>query len=111
MRIGKIARRINLMRLDLLEKFQREGDVFFGEWFFSNPARFIEGQILKVQLLIGNPAGPPRGAGFRTANQTLDALNFLAVDLSRLFMCQELIDVGLQGRSFRRRNFKKAIKF
>ena len=102
-RIGQIAGRVNLVRLDLPQQVDGHRDVFFAERLLLHAARFVERHVHEVQPLVGHAAAAARRPRFAAADHALDRLHLGAVDLAGLLVAQELFDVRFQlGRPLRR---------
>ena len=85
-RIGEIAGRVDLVRLNLPQQLDDHRDVFLAERLLLHAARFVERHVQEVQPLVGDAAASAGRPGFAAADHAFDRLHFGAVDLARLLV-------------------------
>ncbi len=106
-RIGQVAGGVDLVRLDLLQQLGDDADVLLAERLLADLAGLVERHVQEVQVLDRHAAIAGGGPRFAAADQRLDLLHLGAVDLARLLVLEELLDVpfdlvGLLRRRGRR---------
>src|SRR5690349_2186189 len=85
MRVSKITCAIDLLRFYFTQQFHRDPDVFFAHWFFLDRARFIEWQVLKMNICIFNTHIAAGSPCLTSSYQSLDRTDGGGVDLVGFF--------------------------
>ena len=95
-RVGEIARRVDLVGLHAFEEFAGDADVLFADGLLLDAAGFVEGQVEEVDVLFLDAAVASAGVGLGAADEPLDLLEFGAVGVAGVLAGQERLDVLLE---------------
>src|SRR5450432_1216571 len=89
-RIGEIARAIDLLWFYLVEQFHREPYILFAHRLLLDGARLVKRQVHEMDTFIPDPYIMTGGLRLATADQPLDAAYLGRIDIAGLFIGEEL---------------------
>ena len=90
--VGKVAGNVNLVRLNLLQKFAYNLHIGLSHRQLFNLARLVERQVKEVTAVERNAVVGAGCACFTTANESLDGAYLRNIHVRRLLLSKELLD-------------------
>ena len=94
-RVGKVARYVYLMRLNLLQQFAYYLHILLGHGQLLYLARLVEGQVEEVNLREWYAVVGACGASFASTDESFNLAYSLGVHIRRAFVLEELLDFGI----------------
>src|SRR5690606_10458150 len=101
-RIGKVAGGENLMGLYPLEQFHGSYDVVFEIQVFTVFAAVVEGQVLEVDILVGQSGKAGAGNGLALSDEPFYGEQLCRVDLVGLLAGNKLARIAVEHLEFLR---------